>query len=1373
MATKRITSEDLVLNLILNADKVEPGNKKLLGELYALDRATRDLETQMMKLNQQKKALNKSATDYKTKLAGIETKMKQVQAQIDMNRAAMMKLRETIGRAGLTINQLNSLLQALKIQLANATDPRVLQRLRKEIRLTEMQMERMRTGMTRVSQAWRHLGQMANRYGAIMGWVTGTIVGVGMAIYATTRNFRQLDKQFSNVMKTTALTRGEVMRLKREFDQLNADEAIKTPTKTTELLDIARIAGRLGVRGVENIKDFTLAVDKLYVALGEDLEGSVEEVAEKVGKMVNVFQLDKEMPLSEALLRAGSLINELGKSSAANTSTILNYTSRLGGVGSMAKFTIDQLAGLGAALDSMGVPAERGSTALVKLITALGLEAETFARILGWDLEKYTNMLKTNANAVLLEMIRLTAGGNESIMDVIHGMDAMDVNGVRVAETFGKLATGMDAVVKQQDIAGRAFSSSASVMNEFYIMSKDFDSLMAIQGKRIKSLADDYSKSLSPAIYKTYRGFIDVLFALRDGAVWIAKHTHLIAGLTAVLALLKAQKIGLFIQDIYVAMRVWITTTYQSIRAITIQNVLLAQMRAAYIAAGGGIKGATAALKAFGAAMMRNPWTAGVAVVASLAAVFFLTRKRIDEVKQAMSDFTNEVNTQVDAMRNLFEAAKKTDEGTEQRKNAIRMINELYGEYLPRMLTEADNIIAIGDAYDYANQKLSEQIALKFKNDRYNEIIEKNAKRRAKEQEKLFSEVEEEQGPYAYGQAMFEADEVLTRLARMSDGTAIDMTINKFLEKWKLNGFLEQQSFKKLVSMRREEIELEDKLNSTIEGYLSRTKKDKTTGEGGTSMLPGMSEADFDAAMATLKLAYDQERLVLLQRYKDKDALRKMELKAEQKHLQAILELTERKWTNKDGKLIGGEQEILDAKIALQENLMEQYNLKTENTEKKRQKTFDELAKDRMQEEKIRFMQILDQKLITKEQYDVLLLQAEAYFNTEMIAAAKKAGLDTLEYEEAYYNARLNLREKYEEQKQKIAEAAAWAFAYYDKMKDEDDPGWNADDAALADKVRNRYKKVRQFMGLDKSEDLESEFGVFDTDDFEGQLQQLADWYSQGILTHEEYERRKTEITREQNKLRLDAAGQALQAINDLLGASANYFQAQKEKELAAAGNSKRKQDAINKKYAKKEQGIAIAQATIAGALSIMRIWEAKPTLPSPFDVILKGALTAAMAVTTGIQVGAIKAQQFAKGRYPVMGRDDKKVYNADFVGVPRTGVYNKPSLGLFSEKPEMVIDNPTLRDIQINNPGLIKAIMAHKNGTGGGQVQGGGVKQYAGGNYPVAAGANADSELKALIAANTAAMNAMKNLTVVASVEMIERERENYMKIMSGKGMK
>lgn len=1372
MATKRITSEDLVLNLILNADKVEPGNKKLLGELYALDRATRDLETQMLKLNQQKKLLNKSSADYKTKLAAIEVQMKKVQAQIDMNRAAMMKLRETIGRAGLTINQLNSLLQSLKIQLANATDPKTLARLRKEIRLTEMQMERMRTGMSRVSQAWRHMGQMANRYGAIIGWTTGIVVGFGMSIMGITRNFRQLDKQFSNVMKTTALTRGEVMRLKRDFDQLNEQDAIKTPTKTKELLEISRIAGRLGIRGVENIRDFTLAVDKLYVALGEDLEGSVEEVAEKVGKLVNVFQLDKEMPLSEALLRAGSLINELGKSSAANASTILNYTSRLGGVGSMAKFTIDQLAGLGAALDSMGVPAERGSTAVVKLISALGTEAEIFSRIMGLDLETYTNRLKTNANAVLLEMIELSAGGNESIMDVLEGMDAMDVNGVRVAETFGKLATGMDAVVKQQDIAARAFSSSASVMNEFYIMSKDYDSLMAIQGKRIKSLADDYSKSLSPAIYKFYRGLIDVLFALRDASVWIAKHTHLLAGLTAVWVLFKSARIGKYLEEAWIYLKLWAGDLKRATVAAWANNASIVAMKAAYTAAGGGIKGATAALKAFGAALLRNPWTAAVAVIAGLAAAFFLTRRRIDEVKLAIRDFNTDITTQTVAMEHLFESAKKAEEGSIERANAIRNINEIYGEYLPKLLTEADNITTIGDAYEYANGKLREQIALKFRNDRYNEIIRKTGEERSKKQERMLGSLKTTQGAFAYGQAMFETDQVVSRLANMTNQTAISITISGFLKKWGLENQASRKAFLELIELRKDEMKIESELEQSIAGYISGGKGAGKGKDGGTGEWVGMSDADFEKELAKLKLAFDQERLVLLQRYKDKDALRKMELKAEQKHLQAILELTEKKWTNKDGKLTGGEQEILDAKIALQENLMEQYN---QGNDKKQQKTFDEKAKEDFQQQKVLLMQMLDEKKITQEQYDILMLQMEADFNARMIAIAKKAGLETLDYEEGYFNARIQLREKLLAYQDKVYEATAWAFKYYDEIKPEDDPGWNQNDADLADNVANRYKKVRQFMQLDKSEDLESEFGVFDTNNFEGQLQQLADWYNQGILNHEEYERRKTEITREQNKFRLDIAEQGLQAINDLLGASANYFQAQKEKELKAVGNNKRKQDAINRKYAKKEQGISVAQATISGAMSIMRILEGKVTGNPLIDSIIKGVLIAATVATTGIQIGTIKAQQFAKGRYPVMGRDDKKVYNADYVGVPRTGIYNRPSLGLFSEKPEMVIDNPTLRNIQINNPGLIDAILSHRNGGGRGKGQGEGVRQFADGNYiaSMKTGGQSEQELRDLIAANTAAMEGLKNLTVVASIEMIERERDNYMKIMNEKGMK
>ena len=66
---------------------------------------------------------------------------------------------------------------------------------------------------------------------------------------------------------------------------------------------------------------------------------------------------------------------------------------------------------------------------------------------------------------------------------------------------------------------------------------------------------------------------------------------------------------------------------------------------------------------------------------------------------------------------------KRTNSGTEERKKMIKAVNDLYGQYLPKLLTEKSSLEEINEAYSIINTSIKEQIALKIKNSATDEIV--------------------------------------------------------------------------------------------------------------------------------------------------------------------------------------------------------------------------------------------------------------------------------------------------------------------------------------------------------------------------------------------------------------------------------------------------------------------------------------------------------------------------------------------------------------------------------------------------------------------------------------------------------------------------
>jgi hypothetical protein len=90
-------------------------------------------------------------------------------------------------------------------------------------------------------------------------------------------------------------------------------------------------------------------------------------------------------------------------------------------------------------------------------------------------------------------------------------------------------------------------------------------------------------------------------------------------------------------------------------------------------------------------------------------------------------------------------------------------------------------------------------------------------------------------------------------------------------------------------------------------------------------------------------------------------------------------------------------------------------------------------------------------------------------------------------------------------------------------------------------------------------------------------------------------------------------------------------FATQKEKELSAVGDNAEKRAEIEKKFARKEQALAISQAIVDGASSILKT-KASLGLPAAIPFMI------ADAAITAAQIGVIASQKFAEGEVDIGG---------------------------------------------------------------------------------------------------------------------------------------
>ena len=1371
---KKIYNEDLILNLIVNGDKVTPGNQKLLNELHQMDQATRKLQLANAGLALEMKGLNKDVPAQAARLKTLTKMFNENEKQIRINQQAMDALRQKIGIMGMTVSQLNKYLAVLRSQLMATTDPKIAAGLRKQIDEVNMRITTMTTGAGRMSQAWTKLARDANKYSAAIGWISIVIFGVSNAVGNLINRLTGLDRKLSEVMKTTGLTREEASRLKREFDRM------PTPTKTDDLLDMAKIAGKLGIEGFENIKRFTGAVDVLYTALGNDLNLSVEETAEKVGKLVNAFRVTDQLPIDEALLRTGSLLNQLDKSSVASAGTILEYMTRLSSLGTTANYPMEELAGLAAALETVNIPAERGSTALRNIINGLGKYADKFSRILGVTIEDYKKMVENDINGVFLKLIELTSKGDKSIIDIMGSMGDFEISGVRVAEVFGALAKNLDVVRLQQDIATESFKSSASVMSEYNIIINDFKGGIDLQQKRVRLLADEFNLRLRPAAFSMYKLWVDFLYVLRDMAGWLYDHGRLIWGLVSAYIAFKSVKIVGFLSDIilkiagvtkatelYAKVSKWLFDlwTLGAIRAINLAKAIQLISKAILtgnFARAGQILSIITGLGTFGAVL------AGVvAVLGTAGAAYLLFSQRVSAATKAIGNYLSETARQEREMNRLFDTVEKTAAGTDKHKAALKALNELYGKYLPNLLTEASSIDSVRQARIKATAALREEIALKWKATEFAELEQKQLDKMGKLSKQILGDLKGAD----LGMAMGGLENL--RLS-IDNGTFKDSDIRDFVEKYKLAedvilgasstiGSAGNSAMDNMVGLVRKFVNVaktlnaqEKEFNAVVNGLtglkgssigdaadkfgfgsgklfnqaqriddyttpgggdktpiMLQLSKSKYTGTGGR-----MSPTEYENAKNEAELRNTQADTALKNRNLTKEEYDRLSLQQQMTYYNELIGI-EKQYESESPKVLA-DLANKQADIRMQMRQAGMKEAKEEfDLEKYRIEVLAEGRQKDLEEENKRFND--EKKKLNESKQDKLKVQQAIEYATEI--HRRKINEINLKWDEEDQKKKDEITkaiiseieqfydDMIDEEKERLAEGLITYTEYINEykrltaeknnaVKQVNEASGNSGGAKNAEDLITESARIRKKLGLDKDTDVESQTAVFDTEDYNAQLTQLQSFYDQGIISHEEYELEKTRITRLQAKQRFKVEQEVLGALSDVLGALGSMYSAQKQKELDEAGDNAVKKEQIERKYARKQQAVALGQAVISGALGVMRIIEAKATGNAILDAILKPILIAAQLVTTGIQISTIKSQQFAKGKYPsinsgqvpVIGADDGQRYWADWTGDAKTGIYTKPSL-IAEKGPELVVDYPTLRNIKMNAPGLIETI--------------------------------------------------------------------------------
>lgn len=717
---KKITEESLRLNIIINGDAAR---KVLLDQ----EQVVKDNTAELARMQKQLKALENSGDTGSKKYKKLTAAIEEQKKALASNKEQLEALRRQQSISSMTLEELRKHSTQVRTALSKAVPgTENFKRLTRELQQTRSRMKELEAATAATDQTLCGMAERFRDYA--IGASAIFAAGQKLLSYVTkaTDAFKEQDEAMTDAMKTTGLTREEIAALNEELKKLD------TRTAQNELLSLARIGGKLGITGEQDLLAFVSAADKINVALKEDLGGDAEGAIATVGKLVDIFQLESAYGLENALLKTGSAINELGMASTANEGYIVDFTSRLAGLAPNADISISKILGMGATLDKYGQQAETAGTAIGQVIMAMFKRTETFAQIARMPLQEFADLLNKDVNEALLRVLEgMNDGGG--LASVVSAMDAMHLNGQRASTILGTLSKNVGELRSQQELAADAFDRGSSLMEEFNTKNtsataiaekhkKAIEEQVVTIGQKLLPVANG-AMSLSEAGLSLVSSLVSIMTRYR--AAIIAVTAAYVAYNVAKKASAAIDKVLNFYSKANRAALVAEVATLKGAAASTIALSAAKNLLAL------NFKAAGSAFKLFAASIKTGLGPIGWIVLAIEGLLALMTplfkiwgeqrrlNKQLEESNRSLAESYSEVTLQLDKEKSRLDQMKaavlNAKAGSAERAAAIRQINSAYKEYLPSLLTEKSSNLEVATALANVNSQLERKIKLQAK----------------------------------------------------------------------------------------------------------------------------------------------------------------------------------------------------------------------------------------------------------------------------------------------------------------------------------------------------------------------------------------------------------------------------------------------------------------------------------------------------------------------------------------------------------------------------------------------------------------------------------------------------------------------------------
>ena len=393
--------------------------------------------------------------------------------------------------------------------------------LNKEIREQRVLLSNMKANVGNYRDSLNGLSTVSQRVAAtFVDWrmkiaaFSAAISGTVYTMWRWVKMNASLSDSMAAVRRTTEMTNQEVFDLNRTF------RSFDTRTSQQSLLDLAHVAGKLGI-AKQDIAGFVKGADMIGVALGKDI-GNNEEAINQLGRIVQLFKLNEGgVGMERALLKTGSALKDLGNASVAEEVNIIDFTKRLGGIAPIAKISADKIMALGATYDILGQTTEVASTATNQIWVNMAQHPEKFAKIAGMKIKDFTTLMKKDFNEAFIAVAKGLQKNEGGWLELAKQFEGLGTDGRRVIAVMSALSGSTDLYREQMKIAKESYEAGSTAAKQFAIQN---ETLGAQLDKAIKALKNSFANEGAILTFiGVIRGLANAWYYLGEAMQWAGK----------------------------------------------------------------------------------------------------------------------------------------------------------------------------------------------------------------------------------------------------------------------------------------------------------------------------------------------------------------------------------------------------------------------------------------------------------------------------------------------------------------------------------------------------------------------------------------------------------------------------------------------------------------------------------------------------------------------------------------------------------------------------------------------------------------------------------------------------------------------------------